>query len=57
MLENGGESAASFCHQLAALLPDMFCNFYLAKNYKIANNSTTAKAREKLSTDLESFKF
>jgi hypothetical protein len=25
---NEWESAASFCHQLAALFPDMFCNFY-----------------------------
>jgi hypothetical protein len=30
----------------------MFCNFYSVKNHKIANNSTTAKARENLSTDL-----
>jgi hypothetical protein len=42
---NEGESAASFCHQLAALFPDMFCNFYLVKNHKIAHNSTTAKAK------------
>jgi hypothetical protein len=44
---NEGESAASFCHQLAALFPDMFCKFYLVKNHKIAKNSTTTKAREK----------
>jgi hypothetical protein len=37
-----------------ARFPDMFCNFYLVKSYKIAKNSTTTKAREKISTDLES---
>ncbi len=34
--------------------PDTFCNFNLVKNHKIADNSTTAKAREKTNTDLES---
>jgi hypothetical protein len=34
---NEGISAASFCHQVAALVPDTFCNFYLVKNHKIAN--------------------
>ncbi len=43
-LENEGISAASFCRQVAALVPDMFCNFYLAKNYKIVNNSATTEA-------------
>ncbi len=38
---------ASFCCQVAAWVPDMFCNFYLVKNHKIAKNSTTSKAREK----------
>jgi hypothetical protein len=51
---NEGESAASFCHQLARLFPDMFCNFHLVKNHKIAKNSTATKAREKISEDLES---
>jgi hypothetical protein len=37
----------------ARLVPDMFCNFYLVKNHKIANNSATTKAREKISTYLE----
>jgi hypothetical protein len=32
---------------VAALFPDMFCNVYLPKNHKIAENSTTLKAREK----------
>jgi hypothetical protein len=35
---NEGKSAASFCHQVAAWFPDMFCNFYLMKNHKIAKN-------------------
>jgi hypothetical protein len=39
---------------VAAWVPDMFCNFYLAKSYKIANNSATTEASKKISTDLES---
>ncbi len=35
----------------------MFCDFYLVKIHKIAKNSTTTKAREKISTDLESLEF
>ncbi len=35
----------------------MFCNFYLVKNKKIAKYLTIAKAREKISTDLESLEF
>jgi hypothetical protein len=50
----GGISAASFCCQVAAWFPDMFCNYYLVKNQKIVKNSTTTKTREKFSTDLES---
>ena len=46
-------SATRFCHQLAALVSDMFCNFYLVKNHKIDKNSTTTKAREKISTHLK----
>ncbi len=42
---------------MAAWVPDMFCNFYLVKNYKIDNNSVTTEARENLSTDLESLEF
>jgi hypothetical protein len=49
-----GKSAASFCHQVAAWVSDIFRNFYLMKNYKIAKNSTTTKAREKISTVLKS---
>jgi hypothetical protein len=54
---NEGESSASFCYQVAAWFPDMFRNFYLLKNPKIANNLTTTKAREKISIDLESLEF
>jgi hypothetical protein len=54
---NEGKSSASFCHQVAAWFEDMFCNFYSVKNHKIAKNSTTNKAREKISTDLESIHF
>jgi hypothetical protein len=44
---NEGKSAASVCRQVAAWVPEMFCNFYFVKNHKIAYNSTTTKAREK----------
>ncbi len=54
---NEGISAASFCHQVAALVPDLFCNFCLEKNYKIANSSANIEAREKMSTYLESLEF
>jgi hypothetical protein len=54
---NEGNSAASFCHQLAAWVPDMLCNFYLVKNHKIAKNSKTTNARKKMSTDLELLDF
>jgi hypothetical protein len=42
---------------VAALFPDMFGNFDLVKNHKIAKSSTTTKAREKIRTDLESLEF
>ncbi len=54
---NEGKSAASFCHQVAAWVPYMFCNFYFVKNHKTANYSTTTKAREKMCTDLKSLEF
>jgi hypothetical protein len=41
------KSAARFCCQVASWVLDMFCNFYLVKNHKIANNSATTEAREK----------
>jgi hypothetical protein len=42
---------------VAAWVLDMFCSFDLAKNHKIDKNSTTAKAREKISMYLESLEF
>jgi hypothetical protein len=54
---NEGNSAASFCSQVAVLVPDMFFIFYLVKNHKIAKDSTITNAREKISTDLESLEF
>jgi hypothetical protein len=54
---NEGKSAASFRPHLAAWFPDMFCNFYLVKNHKIDKNSTTAKASDKISADLEWLEF
>jgi hypothetical protein len=52
-----GEISGSFCHQAAVWFWDMFCNFYLVKNCEIAKKSTTTKAREKISTYLESLEF
>jgi hypothetical protein len=54
---NEGISAASFWRQVAALVPGIFCNFYLVKNHTIANNSATAKAREKITTHWEPIYF
>jgi len=42
---------------VAALVQDMFCNLYLEKNNKIANNSATTEARGKISTYLEFLEF
>jgi hypothetical protein len=39
---NLDKSAANFCHQVAAYVSHIFGHFYLVKNHKIANNSTTA---------------
>jgi hypothetical protein len=49
------KSAARFCHQVAALVPDMFWNFHLEKNHKIVHKSYTTKDRGNISTYLESF--
>jgi hypothetical protein len=57
MVRNEGESATSFCCQVSAWVPDMFCNFYSEKNHKIANNSAATEAKEKISTDLKSLEF
>jgi hypothetical protein len=35
---------------VAAWFPDTFCNFYSLKNCKIAKNSTTTKAAEKITS-------
>ncbi len=41
------KSAAIFCHQVAACVSDMFCNFYSVKTHQIAINSATSKTKEK----------
>jgi hypothetical protein len=50
-------AAADFCHQLAGWVSDMFYNFYLVKNHKIANNLANTEAREIICTDLEFLEF
>jgi len=45
--DNEGISAASFCCQVATLVQDIFYNFYIVKNHKIAKNSATTEDREK----------
>jgi len=57
LLYHEGILIANFCHQVAALIPNMLCNFYLVKNHKTANNSATIEAKEKLCTYLESLEF
>jgi hypothetical protein len=52
-----GKSAASFCCQVAAWFPDLFSNFYLEKNHKIAKNLNNHQSYRKISTDLESLEF
>ncbi len=42
---------------MAALVPDMFCNFYIVKNHIIAHNTTNTDAREKINLDLEYLEF
>jgi hypothetical protein len=42
---------------VAALVADMFCNFYAVKYYKIANNWASTEAKEKIRADLESLEF
>ncbi len=56
-VKNEGESAASFCCQVAAWVPVMFCNFCWVKNHKIIYYSANTEAGEKISTDLESLEF
>ncbi len=54
---NQGKSYARFFRQVAAWVSDMFCNFYLVKSHKIAKNTSTTEAEEKIGTDLESLEF
>jgi hypothetical protein len=42
------QSAATFCRQLAAWVPDMLSYFYLLKINAISNNSITIEAGEKV---------
>jgi hypothetical protein len=46
-----------FTAQMAALVQDISRNFYLAKNHKIDNSSTTTKARVKISVIAKSIEF
>jgi hypothetical protein len=48
---------ASFCCQLAAWVPKMFCNFYFCEKHNIANNTTANEARGKISSDWEALEF
>jgi hypothetical protein len=56
-LINENKSDAIFCRQVAARFTDMLCNFYLSKNQKIVNNSTTNKVTGQFRADFESFEF
>ncbi len=51
------KSAARFYCQVAAWVPKMFRNFYLAKSHKIASSRAATEARVKISTDSESLEF
>jgi hypothetical protein len=42
---------------VAALVPDVFRNFYFVKNHQFANKSATTEVREKIGTYLESLEF
>jgi len=55
---NEGKSAASFCRQMAAWVTRYVLQLLLSeKSQNCKKNSTTTKAREKISTDLESLEF
>jgi hypothetical protein len=54
---NYDKSVASFCHQVAAWIIDIICDFYIDKYLKIVNNTTTNKLDKKLGIDLESLQF
>jgi len=42
---------------MTALFSNRFCNFYLVKNHKIANNSRTTKATVTICMYMESLDF
>jgi hypothetical protein len=46
-LTKEGKSAASFCCQVAAWVPDVFLNFYVVKNHKIAKKTQQSLKLEK----------
>jgi len=56
-IPNKGKSAASFCHQAAAQLADIFCKFYLVKNHKIDNSLTITEGGKIISAHLGSLEF
>jgi hypothetical protein len=56
MKHNQDKSVAIFCCQVAAWVPNMFSNFDSVKSHKIANNSATSEAREKICADSNIFK-
>jgi hypothetical protein len=43
--QNKNNVAESFCCQVSAWFPDMFCGFCLVKNHKIAYNSLTTECK------------
>ncbi len=49
-----GQLYWAFPFSKVSLVPDMCHYFYLVKNLKIAKNSTTAEAKEKIITHFES---
>jgi hypothetical protein len=56
-LKDLGENSCQFLLPGGSLVPSYVCNFYFEKTQTIAKNFTTTKAREKISTDLESLEF
>jgi hypothetical protein len=52
--ENQDKPAASLCRHVAGSAVDIFCNFCLVRNHRTVNDSRTTKAREKISTGIES---
>jgi hypothetical protein len=50
----GGEISCQFQAPGGSMGPRYVLQLYFVKNHQIVNNSTTTKAREKISTDLQS---